>query len=108
MRASADDLAAAVDALLENVIAHTPEGTPFAVRLARTSTGARLVIADEGPGIPEGATQRGRSDRNSTGLGLDVARRCAENSGGSMTIDRSAQGGAVVTLELGSPPVGER
>ncbi len=30
----ADELAAAVDALLGNVFAHTPDGTAFAVRLA--------------------------------------------------------------------------
>ena len=33
VRAGAEDLAAAVDALLENVIAHTPEGAGFAVSL---------------------------------------------------------------------------
>jgi signal transduction histidine kinase len=103
VRASAEDLAAAVDALLENVIAHTPEGTAFAVRLAPAEGGAVLKISDAGPGIPEAAGVRGRSDRGSTGLGLDIARRCAEATGGAMTISRSAAGGARVTLELRAP-----
>jgi signal transduction histidine kinase len=103
VRASSEDLAAALDALLENVVAHTPEGTAFAVRLTATPTGARLEIADEGPGIPLDAEVRGRSDRGSTGLGLDIARRCAEASGGSMSIDSSPSGGASVTLELRAP-----
>jgi signal transduction histidine kinase len=103
VRAAADDLAAAVDALLENVVAHTPEGTAFSVRMVRTNAGTRLEIADDGPGIPEDADLRGRSDRGSTGLGLDIVRRCAESSGGSMAISRAPSGGALVTLLLGAP-----
>ncbi len=106
VRAAAEDLAAAVDALLENVVAHTPEGTAFSVRLAPAESGAILQIADEGPGIPAAAEVRGRSDRGSTGLGLDIARRCAEASGGAMTIDRAPSGGACVTLRLGPARTG--
>ena len=102
VRASADDLAAAVDALLENVIAHTPEGTPFSVRLSERDGGARLEVADAGPGLPDGAGVRGRSDRSS-GLGLDIARRSAEASGGGMRISRSKAGGASICLDLGGP-----
>lgn len=104
VRASAEDLAAAVDALLENVIAHTPEGTPFSVTLSTVDGGgALLVVADDGPGLPDGAGVRGRSDRGSSGLGLDIARRCAEASGGTMRVGRASSGGAAVTLELGGP-----
>jgi len=103
VRAAAEDLAAAVDALLENVIAHTPEGSDFSVALSTTDSGAQLDIGDAGPGIPDDADLRGRSDRGSTGLGLDIARRCAQGSGGSMTIGRSSAGGALVTLLLGRP-----
>jgi signal transduction histidine kinase len=103
VRASAEDLGAAVDALLENVVAHTSEGTPFSVTLAATDDGARLEIADDGLGIPESSEIRGRSDRGSTGLGLDIARRCAEAAGGSMTIGAAPSGGALVTLLLHSP-----
>lgn len=103
VRAAGEDLAAAVDALLENVVAHTPEGTAFTVRLAATEGGARLDIADEGPGLPEDADVRGRSDRGSSGLGLDIARRCAEGSGGSMSLGRSPTGGARVTMLLKAP-----
>ncbi len=103
VRASGEDLAAAVDALVENVIAHTPEGTPFAVALSAVPAGAELVVSDDGPGLPEDASIRGRSDRGSSGLGLDIARRCAEASGGSMTIDRAPSGGARITLLLHAP-----
>jgi signal transduction histidine kinase len=103
VRTSPEDLAAAVDALLENVIAYTPEGTPFAVSLSTVDGGARLVVSDSGPGLPDGAGVRGRSDRGSTGLGLDIARRCAEGSGGAMYVGRSPTGGAEITLDLRSP-----
>ncbi len=103
VRASAEDLAAAVDALLENVVAHTPEGTAFGVRLTVLPDGARLEVSDEGPGLPTAEPVRGRSDRGSSGLGLDIARRCAEASGGSMTLAATPSGGALITLELGVP-----
>ena len=103
VRAADEDLAAALDALLENVIAHTPEGTPFAVRLTATASGARLEVSDDGPGLPDTEPVRGRSDRGSTGLGLDIARRCADASGGAMTLASSPAGGALITLELGAP-----
>jgi signal transduction histidine kinase len=102
VRAGAGDLAAAVDALLENVIAHTPEGTPFGVRLTAAAPGARLEVFDDGPGLPYDEPVRGRSDRSS-GLGLDIARRCAEASGGSMTLGSSPSGGALITLAFASP-----
>ena len=54
--------------------------------LTAPDDGAHLEVGDDGPGMPADALVRGRSDRGSTGLGLDIARRCAEASGGSMTI----------------------
>ena len=109
VRASAGDLAAAVDALMENVFAHTPEGAGITVRLGAQPAGsggpggpmATLEVADEGPGIPLGAGSRGRSDRGSTGLGLDIARSCAEASGGALEIDSTPAGGGLVRLRLG-------
>jgi signal transduction histidine kinase len=102
---AADDLATCVDILLGNVFAHTPEGAGFAVRLSRRAAGgAWLVVADDGPGFWEAdPTRRGQSSGGSTGLGLDIARRIAEASGGALIIGRSASGGGSVTLGLGSP-----
>ncbi|GAA3133992.1 HAMP domain-containing sensor histidine kinase [Planomonospora alba] len=100
---SGPELAACVDLLLENVFAHTPDGTPFRVELtARAQGGARLVIADQGPGFahPE-PVARGASGGSSTGLGLDIARRTAEGSGGRLRARSLPEGGAEVVLELG-------
>jgi len=103
VRVAGEDLAACMDILLENVFAHTPDGAALAVRLSRRAAGgAWLVVADDGPGFP-GAdpTERGHSSDGSTGLGLDIARRIAESSGGTLTIGRSASGGGSVTVGLG-------
>ena len=72
-------------------------------RSSPSDTGATLIVSDEGPGIAVDEIARGRSDRGSSGLGLDIARRCAESGGGSMTIDAAPGGGARVTLQLVAP-----
>ncbi len=100
----APDLVDVVDALLDNVFAHTPDGTDFAVTLTRSDSAlARLEVADSGPGAssPEIAT-RGHSTADSTGLGLNIVRRAAIAAGGELTVARSASGGmlAVVTMRV--------
>ncbi len=94
---AADDLAAALDALLGNVFAHTPDGTPFSVTLAAgPSGGADLTVADSGPGLPAEAARRGASGGGSTGLGLDIARRAAA----SFETSSPGSGGAVIRLHF--------
>ena len=101
VRVAADDLAAALDAVLGNVFAHTPDGTGFAVNLTRDG-GAVVLVADDGPGLPPGQVERGASQGGSTGLGLDIARRVARASGGELRLGTGPAGGAVVTLVLGA------
>jgi signal transduction histidine kinase len=98
------DLEACVDALLGNVFAHTPHGTEFAVRLSAVPGGARLVVADDGPGPPaEAVLGRGVSGSGSSGLGLDIVRRAAERTGGSVALSPGERGGLTVTVTfLGS------
>ncbi|MEV5980676.1 HAMP domain-containing sensor histidine kinase [Streptomyces sp. NPDC052114] len=100
----ADELAAALDALIGNVLDHTPHGTAFSVTVLRTGDGgAELAVADEGPGFPDaGSSDRGTSGAGSTGLGLDIARRTAQEAEGTFEA-RSTPEGARVTLRF--PPV---
>ncbi len=92
------ELILAVDALLGNVFAHTPEGVAFQV----TVSAAGLLVDDAGPGIPDPATavRRGVSGAGSTGLGLDIVRRVAEAAGGRLSIERGPLGGARIALLL--------
>ncbi|MEU6992854.1 HAMP domain-containing sensor histidine kinase [Streptomyces sp. NPDC046465] len=90
----ADELAAALDALIGNVLDHTPQGTPFTIEVRCTPGGeAELTVTDEGPGFPDGtAPDRGTSGAGSTGLGLDIARRTAEEANGRFdTSNRGAE-----------------
>jgi signal transduction histidine kinase len=44
--------------------------------------------------------RRGDSSGGSTGLGLDIARRTAEQAGGSLTLGSAPAGGLQVTVRL--------
>ncbi len=103
----ADELAAVVDALVENVFAHTREGTPLRVSV-RTGTAPHTVevaVSDSGGGIADAdLAERGSSGAGSTGLGLDISRRTTEAAGGRLDIARSSQGGTCVTLHLPAAP----
>jgi signal transduction histidine kinase len=102
---AASELAAALDALLGNVLSHTPDGTGFTVTVTSSKDGGcDLVVSDAGPGIDHGAAMvRGTSSVGSTGLGLDIVRRTAESSGGNLRIGQSPYGGAEITVHLGPP-----
>lgn len=105
------DLGAAVDALLGNVFAHTPDGTAFAVHLAAApSGGAVLTVSDDGPGPAPGTDplRRGASGAGSTGLGLDIARQVGERSGGGLDLRPVPGGGLAVVLRMGGPDMGSR
>jgi signal transduction histidine kinase len=101
-----DDLEAALDALLNNVFAHTGEHTPFKVAVSvAPEGGTRLAVEDAGPGLSEDLVARGVSGAGSTGLGLDIARRTAEAGGGGLRIGRAPWGGALI--ELAFPPISD-
>jgi signal transduction histidine kinase len=97
------DAVVMIDALLENVFAHTQEDVALAIGLGELPGGSlRLVVEDGGIGIESAdAVDRGSSTGASSGLGLDIARRTAEASGGSLELTTSvAFGGACVAVTL--------
>jgi signal transduction histidine kinase len=91
------DVADLVDVLIDNVFAHTPEGTPFGVSLHAGERSVRLVVWDAGPGLGSASTA---PRPGSTGLGLDIARRTAAASGGALAAGPGANGGTRVEATL--------
>ncbi|TIC84463.1 HAMP domain-containing sensor histidine kinase [Nocardioides sp. GY 10127] len=94
-----DDLRDLLDVLLDNVFAHTPDGT--ALRVAVSSAvepgggeAVRIEVADDGPGFSPVREER----PGSTGLGLDLAGRTAASVGGRLV--RLPGPGAVVHVVL--------
>jgi signal transduction histidine kinase len=106
VRLTADDLTTLTDILLQNVFIHTPEGTAFEITVAAGEQ-VRLRIRDHGPGVAEGAVHQAhhQAQTGSTGLGLSIAERLADASGGGLEIANVPGGGAEVTVILG--PAGE-
>lgn len=98
------DLADLVDNLLDNVFAHTPDGTPLRVSLRADPdqpTHAVLTIEDGGPGGPDAALlDRGRSGAGGTGLGLDIVSRLAAAGGGALHLATSPLGGLAAVVRL--------
>ncbi|MBA3327639.1 MAG: HAMP domain-containing histidine kinase [Solirubrobacterales bacterium] len=86
--------------LMENAIRHTPEGTHVRAAVQRVNGEVRLVVEDDGPGIP--AELRGRvferfvrgagDGGGSFGLGLSIVRAVAESHGGRVALDSPGNG----------------
>ncbi|BDZ41002.1 two-component sensor histidine kinase [Paraoerskovia sediminicola] len=89
---------------------------PSAPTTAGTRSAVRIVVDDDGPGVPEGerervferfarlASSRGR-DSGGTGLGLPIARALAREHGGDVSLSTSPAGGlrAEATLAVRPP-----
>ncbi len=95
-----DELHRVVLNLVENAALHTPPGTRVTVRVERDGTRARIVVSDDGPGIPPDQRKRifdrfvrqGGDSGQSTGLGLAIVRAVTEAHGGSVTLADAAPG----------------
>jgi signal transduction histidine kinase len=92
--------------LIENEIAHLPEGCRIAIRLRFDKGLAQLVIEDNGPGFPAEIGGRaferfvrGKHSRGH-GLGLAFVDAIVRAHTGTATISGGPTGGAVVTLSL--------
>ncbi len=85
-------------------------GSPVEVCLARTAGGARLVVRDGGPGIPEADRERifGRFEQMAStaragglGLGLFIVKQIVEGHRGHVHVESGPEGqGAAFVVEL--------
>lgn len=77
------------------------------VRTARAGGEARIVVEDNGPGIPAEALERiwepfftTKEKGQGTGLGLSIARQIVEAHGGRITVESVPQAGACFMVHL--------
>jgi two-component system, OmpR family, sensor kinase len=103
--ADADRVAQIIRILLDNALTHTPEGTSITVTAQRRDGAARLVIADNGPGIAPHDRNRifdrfYTGDRVSgSGLGLAIAHELAVRMSGELGVN-SRRGQTQFELKL--------
>ena len=81
------------------MLTHTVAGVGFTVSV--TSEPPRLTISDEGDGLPSTDMFDRGSSSGGSGLGLDIVRRVAEESGGDVTLGEGP--GATIVVRLGEP-----
>ena len=95
-----------MDNLVENATKYAPTGTRITVQVKPGEHGWRLLVSDEGPGIPLQERERvferfyriGREEtRNTrgTGLGLYIVKRLVQRLGGTVQIRNHQPLGAI-------------
>jgi signal transduction histidine kinase len=112
VRADPAKLHDAVRNLVTNAIAYSPEGST--IRITACRAGDRhvdLVVADQGPGIPDDDLSRvferfyrvdksRARDPGGTGLGLAIVKHLVELHGGSVRAENGPNGGARFTITI--------
>ena len=98
--------------LVSNAIRYAPQGSQIWVRLEQAGAQARVIVADQGPGLAPEQQARvfnkferlGRSGDGGSGLGLYISRRLARAMGGDLSIESAPGHGArfILTLPAGS------
>jgi signal transduction histidine kinase len=109
IRTDQDALRIALDALVENAVAHTQETDAIELRAHAADGRVAIEVADEGCGIPREALHsiferfaradpsRGR-DREGVGLGLAIVDAIAKAHGGRCTVESSPHGSTFTLL----------
>jgi signal transduction histidine kinase len=98
--------------LLSNASKYSPEGATATLSVEKTASDPDMItfrITDKGIGIPAADLPRlfepfqragNVGHISGTGLGLMIAKRCAELHGGTLTIDSTVGEGTTVTVRL--------
>jgi signal transduction histidine kinase len=111
IRGEEEILFQAIRNLVENAIAHSPEGGAVDVKVEALGV---LRVLDRGPGIAPDERdmvfrrfwRRDRSRSGGAGLGLAIVHRIVEAHGGSVSVEGRPGGGAafVIRLQRADPP----
>jgi len=102
-------LASALENLIRNALCFSP--AKVEIRLERKGRELRILIADEGPGVPEEELEKifdafyrveeaRERNRGGTGMGLAIARRAVEKHGGKIRASNRPGGGLEIEIIL--------
>jgi len=94
--------------LLGNAIRYSPANSQVWIRIEAEGERARVIVADQGPGLSEEQQARvfekferlGRSGDGGSGLGLYISRRLARAMGGELSVESAPGQGARFILDL--------
>lgn len=107
--AQPDALAAAVNILLDNAATHGGDATSrIDVRTAGRDA-VDIEVSDDGPNVPDDLRDRvfdwgvSRQGSPGQGIGLAMARRLVDGSGGSLTLAPSRESGTTFVIRLAVP-----
>jgi signal transduction histidine kinase len=110
VRGDPDRLAQVVGNLLSNAIKYSPDGGTVELAAERSGSDVRVIVRDEGLGIPQHQQERiftkffrgdaGATGITGTGLGLAVSREIVEAHGGSIGFDSDPTVGSTFWIEL--------
>jgi signal transduction histidine kinase len=111
IRANSEKLWRVINNLLTNAIKFSPKNTVIRVTCEGTDKGIRIVIDDQGIGIPPEfrdkifdtfttAKRYGTSGEQPFGLGLSISRQIVEAHGGTIHFESKAEGGTRFVIQL--------
>lgn len=94
--------------LVGNAIRYSPDNSQVWIRLEGEGARAKVIVADQGPGLSADQQQRvfekferlGRSDETGSGLGLYISRRLARAMSGELTVESAPGQGARFILDV--------
>jgi heavy metal sensor kinase len=105
-----DQLHHVIANLVDNAVKYSPRGSAVRIDVARAATGARIAVADEGPGIPGDQRERvferfarldtARSRKGGAGLGLAICREIVAAHGGRIWVEPNEPRGSRFVVEL--------
>jgi signal transduction histidine kinase len=104
VKADAEQVKRALINLVDNAIAATPGGGHVRIAVAVAGGSARLIVEDDGPGIPEAERNRVFDPAYSTkargsGLGLAIVARIASEHAGRVHVEENVPHGCRFLLE---------
>jgi two-component system sensor histidine kinase ChvG len=113
--ATEDSLETVLENLLDNAVGFSPEGGTVTMTISAVDSMVRLIVEDEGPGVPvdqlESIFRRNFSSRPTEGrsklaesahfgIGLAIVRRTVEILGGHIRAENRPDAGLRITIEL--------